>query len=254
MIHSLRRWLLLMGAVLVIMSGCTVKDEESIQVRPDNSWVVIMDLEKYPEGYTDIITDNASAKRMKEMFLKMGVADDHIRMVLDEMQRSDVLDSLEWIKENADKNDVVFFYVSAHGRWLAREVMWEAFVSEEWLALDVSNKVLMIDSCNSGKFVNGFEDTPEAGMAFAVASSDEISWIGLEEEGLPIVGTVWAKYFTESVFDERADTNGDKLITMEEALNRATPQVHKYMREEVFVVEDFLKMYQVLPKSLKFSA
>lgn len=244
MTHLINKWLLmLILAVPIIMSGCSSKGGDVIRVGPDKTWVVIMELEEYPDGYTDLITDFESARRMESMFLKMGVESDHMRIVLDQMDRSDVLDSLEWLDGNADKDDVVFFYVAAHGQWLAREVMWEAFISEEWLDLDIRNKVLMIDSCLSGKFIKGYDENPEAGMAIASVASNELGWAGLEEEGLPIIGSVWTHYFTESVLDEKADLNGDKLITMEEALNYADPQVTAYMRDEVFAVEEFLKMY-----------
>lgn len=242
--HSLKNWLMLfIGAMLILMAGCTAKGDETVRVGPDNTWVVIMDKETYPEGFTDTVTDFVSAKRMQDMFAKIGVKDDNMRVVLDQVDRSDILDSLEWLSENADKDDVVFFYVTAHGEWLIREVMWEAFIAEEWLDLNIENKVLMVDACRSGKFVKGFDENPDSGMSFSVVSSNEIAWIGLEEEGLPIVGTVWAKYFTDSVFDKNADANGDKLITMEEAIEYTNPRVSKYMKEEVFAVDEFLNMY-----------
>lgn len=235
-----------LGAVLAIGSGCAAQDDETVRVRPDKSWAVIMEMSDYPDGYGDTITDFASARRMKDAFMRMGIADDHIRMVLNQMQLSDVQDSLEWLSENVKEDDVVFFYVTAHGGWLEREVKWETFVSPKWLELNVQNKVLMVDSCKAEKFIDEFAEVPEAGMVFSVTQVDELSWKGLEEEGLPVIGSVWSNFFVESVFDEMADVNGDKLITMEEALNHANPQINEYMRDEVFAVEEYLEMYHDL--------
>ena len=238
--------LLLLSASLIVMTGCGEIDDDTVRIKRNNTWVVIMEMGDYPDGYQDTITDFASAKRMQKMFMKMGVEDDHMRVVLNEMQSSDVQDSLKWLGENADKDDLVFFYVTAHGGWLEREVQWEKFVSPEWLELDVRDKVLMVDSCDAGRFIEDFAEVPEAGMAFSVTSADELSWKGLEEEGLPIIGSVWSHYFVETVFDETADANGDKMITMEEALSHTDLQVNEYMRNEVFAVEEFLKMYHDL--------
>lgn len=232
---------------VLILSACTVasktKGEQYTDLKPSKTWVVLMEMNEFPEGFSDLPVDYINSKRMKDMFIKLGVEENHILVKQDDMSLEAVKDSISWLGENSQKDDVVFFYIATHGSWLRKKLSWNTLIAPKWKELDRSNKVLIVDSCSAGEFIKSFENDEASGISIAAASADEIGWWGTEDEGLPIIGSIWVKYFTEAVFEKEADSDDDGMITIDEAFEYTTPQLQNYMKEEVFAVDEFLKTW-----------
>jgi hypothetical protein len=77
----------------------------------------------------------------------------------------------------------------------------------------------------------------------SACSGTEYAWAGLEEEGLPILGSVWGHFLTNALTNSSADYNNDGWISAEEAFEHALPLTQGYMDNYVFGVQEFLEMY-----------
>ncbi|SHK12059.1 caspase family protein [Paramaledivibacter caminithermalis] len=230
----------------MILTSCTTASktqEHYTDIKPAKTWVVLMEMNQFPQGFTDIPVDYINSERMKDMFVKLGVEEDHILVKKDDMSLEAVKDSISWLDENSQQDDLVFFYIATHGSWLREKLNWNKLLAPKWKALDRDNKILIVDSCNAAEFIEPFKNEKASGISIAAAGADELGWWGVEEEGLPIIGSIWLNYFTQAVFNKEADSNDDKLITIDEAFEYTTPQVQKYMKEEVFTVAEFVKVW-----------
>lgn len=231
----------------LILTSCTTapttEEEKYTSLEPANTWIVLMEMNDFPEGFSDLSVDYINSKRMKDMFMELGVEENHILVKQDDMSLEAVKDSIGWLDENSKEDDVVFLYIATHGSWLREKLSWNTLLAPKWKGLNRNNKVLIVDSCSAGEFIKPFKNDETSGISIATASADEIGWWGVEEEGLPIIGSIWVKYFTEAVFESEADSNDDGMITIDEALEYSTPQLQKYMKEEVFAIDEFLKTW-----------
>ena len=98
-----------------------------------------------------------------------------------------------------------------------------------------------MDSCQAGKFTKQLK--ARAGLAIAAVDEGEYGWAGLEEEGLPIIGSVFTYYFAGAFADLAADSNGDGQVSVQEAALAAEAKQREYMHEVVFSVPMFLDDY-----------
>jgi hypothetical protein len=63
---------------------------------------------------------------------------------------------------------------------------------------------------------------------------DEYGWVGIPEEGDPIVGSPFLYYLVPAFGDDAADANGDDVVSVEEAFAAAVPPTQAYYRDVVF--------------------
>lgn len=232
----------------LFLSSCTTVsktvDENYAILEPAKTWVVLMEMNDFPDGFSDLPIDFLNTKQMKDMFTKLGVEEKNILIKKDDMSINSVKDSIAWINENSKENDTVFFYIASHGSWLRNKLAWNTLVLPQWKKLEGRKKILFVDSCNAGEFIRNQKNDETSGISIGAVSADELCWWGVEEEGLPIIGSIWVKYFTEAVFNEEADLDANGMITINEAFEYSSPQVQKYMKEEVFAVREFLESYR----------
>ena len=230
---------------LITLSGCSKPVEiQGEVIDPDNTFVVLMEMNEFPEGYSDLPVDFINSNQLHEMFLSLNIKEENILVKQDELSLSDLMDSFEWIDQSTNEDSTVFFYVAAHGTYIRKDLAWNALVPKKWNALAPKNKILILDCCMAGEFIEPFLDEPSSGITYGVTSADELGWWGVEEEGLPIIGSIWVHYFVESVFNPDADVNEDGNISFTEAANFSNPLIQEYMADEVFAVDEFLSGYQ----------
>jgi len=120
---------------------------------------------------------------------------------------------------------------------------WNDWFPLEWEKLNTSKKILIVDTCHAEEFIDPIRNDPSPHISLACCSADEVSWAGLEEEGLPIIGSVWNCYFTNALCNASADLDFNGFVSIEEAFNFSTPLVQRYMNETVFAVPEFLESY-----------
>ena len=217
--------------------------DESSETNPVEGWAVLAAKDDYSDvGMTDMLVDYIDNTRLLEALEKSGWNPNHIHEVR-EFNRESLQTELDWLEEVADENDLVFLYVTSHGKYLSDIVLWGEFFPEQWEEIASQRRVLVVDSCSAGKFTKPVTGDPNPYLSIAAVDSDEFGWKGLEEEGLPIVGGVFTYYFAQALTNPDTDDNGDGFISVQEAVLLAEEQQRAYMHEVVFAVPEFVEMY-----------
>jgi len=163
-----------------------------------------------------------------------------------EFDRESLTAELDWLAENADRDDLVFVYVAAHGSYLRNVLGWSDFFGREWEQIPSQQQILLIDACQAEEFTDAVANDSESYLSVAAVARDEYGWSGLEEEGLPIIGGVFTHYFALAFQDPEADTDGDGQISTQEAALMAEAHQRTYMHEVVFAVPKFVEDYHTI--------
>lgn len=210
---------------------------------PVEVYAVLAAKDSYSDvGMTNMLVDYIDLKRVRDALTSLGWDLEQIHF-LKGFGRADLQAELDWLEENADQNDLVFFYVTAHGTYLRINIDWDEFFADEWAQIPSHNRVLVVDSCSAAEFTNPINADPNPHLSIAAVDADEYGWKGLEEEGLPIVGGIFTFYFAEALAEMKADVNGDGMVSIQEAALAAEEKQRTYMHEIVFGVPEFVEMY-----------
>jgi hypothetical protein len=197
----------------------------------------------FPEGWSDLPVEFINSKRLQTTLINLGWQSDHIYVVNDNLTISAVQEAVEWLVNNTDTDDIALLYIFTHGNWMRNVLLWNSWFPDEWNQLNTENRVLLIDTCFAEEFLEPIKHDLDPHISLGCCSADEVSWAGLEEEGLPIIGSVWNYYFVDALCNSSADLDENGLISIEEAFNFSTPLVQRYMNETVFAVPEFLESY-----------
>lgn len=193
----------------------------------------------------DMLVDYIDIARMRQVLEKSGWNPEQIHD-LREFDRETLQAELDWLEENADKNDIVILYITSHGSYLSDELSWREFFADEWVQINSQRRLLIVDTCNAANFTNAVASDTRPHLSVAAVAGNEYGWKGLEEEGLPIIGGVFTYYFVEALENPDADTNSDGLVSVQEAALMAEGKQRAYMHEVVLVVPEFVAMYHAL--------
>jgi len=204
---------------------------------------VLLEMNEFPEGWSDLPVEFINSERMQTALLSLGWQSDHVYIVQDNLTIPVVQEAIEWLANNTDSDDIALLYIFTHGMWMRNVLLWNDWFPVEWEKLDTSKKILMVDTCSAEEFINPIKNDPSSHISLACCSADEVAWAGLEEEGLPIIGSVWNYYFTNALCNSSADLDSNGFVSIEEAFNFSTPLVQQYMNETVFAVPEFLESY-----------
>ena len=219
-----------------------------VKTTPNSSvdgWAVLLEMNEFPEGWTDMPFDFINSERMQTVLLRLGWQNDHIYIVNGNLTISVVQEAVEWLVNNTDCDDIALLYILTSGRWMRNILLWNDWFPIEWERL-TSRKVLMVDTCGAEQFIEPIRNDSSPHISLAHCSAYEVGWAGIEEEGLPIIGSVWNYYFSNALLNSSADFDRNGLVSIEEAFNFSTPLMQEYMNENVFAVPEFLQMYHDL--------
>ena len=207
-------------------------------------WAVLAEKDDYSDvEMNDLPVDYANLTLLSERLRGFGWQESHIREA-PEFDQEDLRQALDWLASNADEDDLVFFYVAAHGSYLREVVGWSEFFPAEWAEVPSQRRVLVVDACRAGLLIDAVRGDPRPHLSIAAVGADEYGWSGLPEEGLPIIGGVFTHYFAAAFDDSAADADSDGAISVQEAARRAEGQQRTYMHDVVFAVPEFLAMYR----------
>lgn len=233
----------LLIVILVLAIGCN-KSELSAD-NPVDGWAVLAEKDDY-NMRTDLSVDYINISRMRQALEKSGWNPEQIHDV-HEFDRDTLQTELDWLEENADENDIVILYVSAHGDYLLSEwVFSRKLFASEWAQIPSHRRLLVIDSCNAARDTSAVASDPSPHLSIAAVAASELGWAGLEEEGLPIIGGVFTHYFTDALDNPDADADGDGLVSVQEAAMMAEGEQRAYLHDVVLVVPEFVEMYHDL--------
>ena len=244
--HAFVRLLLsiLLTLALVCLASCVPGG--SARAASDgvvNGWAILAEKDDYSDvEMTDLPVGYINITQLRQQLLDAGWQESHIHE-LREFDREALQDDLGWLAENADQDDIVFLYVSAHGKYLREVVTWDEFFAADWEQIPSHRRLLVIDSCQAANYIGAVSGDPAPYLSIAAVAGDEYGWSGLEEEGLPIIGGVFTHYFAAAFDDPNADTDSDGFVSVQEAARMAEGQQRTYMRDVVFAVPEFLEGY-----------
>ena len=233
----IRRHGITLSIILTLMAALVT----GIQCNPVEGWAVLMEINDFPEGYSDLPVDFVDIQRMQNMLTQYGWQENHMMIRKDEVTPETVKEGLDFLKKNADNNDIALFYIGSHGGYIRSVLKWNEIFPPLWDEIPSEKKLLLVDSCYAASFL------PESKNFIGIASvsPDESGWAGLPEEGLPLIGFVFTYYFCESM-------KGD--LSVEEGFAEAVPQVRAYMKDvvypqfkDVYPPEQFLNLYDPNP-------
>lgn len=209
-----------------------------------SAWAVILEMNNFPEGWSSFPSMNfTNTKMIVEALLNLGWQNDHFYIKHDNITIEDVREAVEWLAYKARFGDIALLYIFTHGSWMRKVLYWNDWFSSYWQKVNTPRRILMIDTCSAGEFIEPILKDPIPHISLAHCLKDEVAWAGIPEEGLPIVGSVWNYYFCHALHDPTADLDNDSFVSVEEAFNFSTPLVQQYMNETVFAVPEFLEMY-----------
>jgi hypothetical protein len=232
---------ILLVIILVLVAGC-----EKIELSLDNpvdGWAVLAEKDEYEALYKpDMLVDYIDITRMRQALENSGWKSDHIHS-LREFNRQTLQAELDWLEENADENDVVLMYITAHGYYLRDGLRWRDFFAGQWEQISSQRRVLVVDSSFASLFTNAMANDASSYITVAAVDKNEHSWKGIEEEGLPIIGGVFTYYFTAALDDPNTDTNDDGMISVQEAALMAEKQQRTYFHSVILVVTEFVDMF-----------
>lgn len=232
---------ILLAIVLVILASC-----QAIGPGPENpveGWAVLAERDQYEPLYKpDLPVDFIDITRMRQALESSGWKSDHIHSMRDFTSQT-LQAELDWLEDNADSNDVVLMYVTAHGYYLRDRIGWRHFFAAQWEQIRSQRRVLVVDSSFAALFTGAVASDPSPHISVAAVDIDEQSWKGLEEEGLPIIGGVFTYYFAAALNDPSADANNDGLVSVQEAAANAEEQQRTYFHEVIFVVPEFVDQF-----------
>jgi len=208
-----------------------------------DGWAVLLEMNDFPEGWSDLPVDFINSERLHTSLTSLGWQDDHIRIINGNLAISIVQEAVEWLINNTSTDDVALLYIFTHGTWMRNVLLWNDWFPDAWKQLKTSKRILLIDTCSAGEFLEPIESDPYPHISIGCCSTDEVGWAGIAEEMLPIIGSVWNYYFTNALCNSSADLDENGLVSIEEAFNFSTPLVQGYMNETVFAVPEFLESY-----------
>jgi hypothetical protein len=207
-------------------------------------WAVLADKNDYSDvGMTDLPLDYINLERIRQVLLDAGWKNSQILELL-EFDQTNLREALDWLSEQADEDDLVFVYISSHGLYLHQNLHWGNFFPQDWRRIKSQKRVLILQACRAGAFTADLRSDPDPYLSIGAVGKDEDGWAGSEEEGLPIIGSVFTFYFTSAFDDPKADSDGDGVVCLQEAALYAEEHQRNYMHEVVFEVPEFLEMFK----------
>ena len=207
-------------------------------------WALVVGVGKYAENpEQDRPLMVVEAKDFKDLLLQTSWwSEDHIKILTaEEATRGNILEGLRWLINRASSDDVVLVYLSTHGNHLPFDILpkdeedgedemlvsyWgfaynTSFIDDDQINIMLnqlkSNQVcLIVDSCYAGGFNDHYKllkSSPEQQRVILMGScEDEVSYSG-----------GFAPYLIDG-FRGYADSNGDGIVTAEEAFTYAQPR------------------------------
>jgi hypothetical protein len=229
--------------ITIVVAISYVPSVSAIETSQDtrDGWAAIMEINYYPEGWTDIPTNYNDTHRWVDTLETLGWQESHILIVNEAFDLAQVVEAIQFLIDNTDENDIALLFMAAHGMWLNNTIAQNDTFVDTWEEIPSPNKLLCIDSCLAGRFTELVADDPNPEIAISAVGANEYSWAGVEEEGLPIIGSVWNYFFTNALLNISADTDANGDVSIEEAYGFAYPLTRAYYEDIVYPYSPELK-------------
>jgi hypothetical protein len=231
---------ILLFLLSVLMTACAAKPTTENTI---DGWAILVEKDFYGgDGTEDFSGDYINITRMRRVLEDAGWNPEHIHD-LREFDRETLQAELDWLEDNADEDDIAILYISSHAEYLGGPASWFTSLADEWEQNPSQRKLLIISTCKAARFTNSVADDPSPHLSIAAVAENELGWYGNEEEGLPIIGSVFTYYFTDALQNPDADADQNGLVSVQEAVLMAEEQQRAYMHDVVLTVPEFLNLF-----------
>ncbi len=202
---------------------------------PADRWALIVGVTNYRGSVKDTVGGAADARLVRDVLLRNGWRSDRIRILTDDRATGRaVAEGLSWLQRNSSSKSFSFFHYSGHVKQKnGREYYWP--VDNGFIADDDAARVLKamrgtawtsISGCEAG----GFDEGISSARHLFTASSD-VTEKSYENRGTGY--SVWSgMLFDEGLRDKAADRDGDRKVSVQEALQYAAPRARTYTRNQ----------------------
>jgi hypothetical protein len=201
---------------------------------PREGWAVLLEMDDYPGTGSDLPTGFSDLQKWQSTLATLGWQTHHIQVYQDSITQSVGEVALNFLTQNADANDVVIFYIFAHGSWILNDMDWTEWFPSLWQSLASQEKLLVVSACGSEAIINPVKTDPAGHVHLASSRIGEYSWAGLPEERLPILGDIFNHFLTNALVNSSADVDTDGEVVVEEAFALAVPLTREYISSVVF--------------------
>jgi len=153
-----------------------------------------------------------------------------------------ILESIDWIGNQSDSNDIVFFAVCTHGfsfqdsrgivSWYNELVSIEE-LNEKFNRIEAQGTCLLFDCCHSGEFVKKHPlktHTLEAENRVVLMSTwrNGVGIAGWLDDNNGTLTSISLRNTIGEAFDKHIDYNGDSICSVEEAFQYAQKVIFPY--------------------------
>jgi len=200
-------------------------------------WAVIIGISDYAGDENDLeYCDDDAWDFYNALVNEYGWLSDHIVILIDDhATRANILDAINWMRENEGPGDEVVFFYSGHGTVstsdadgdperkdeciIPWEIEWEYFIWDgdlrnEFSDFESTRILFYFDSCYSG----GMTDLAGDGRLICMACKEtQFSWEMSEYEN----GQFTYYFVDQGMLAGKADANNDGVVTCEEAFDYA---------------------------------
>ncbi len=212
-----------------------------------NKWAVIIGIANYRGWKNDLWNPDEDAKEMYWVLInKYGFPRENIIILLNRRAKARrIIAAINWLKGKENSGSTVVFFYSGHGARVEDGRGWDSDVESDGydegiVSFDMygisdgmlkelfsdfeSTKIALIFSCcHAGGMIDSYGDDLQAsGRVIATAcKADQYGW-----DMKYLKNTLFAYYFVdEGMIDGKADSNGDGVVSVEEAFWYAKPLV-----------------------------
>jgi hypothetical protein len=204
-----------------------------------NYWALLIGINDYSGSTKDNVGSYQDAYNLRKYLLSLHWHADHITLLSNsKATASMVIQSMRWLASKTDSGSTVVFFYAGHerpghttadgdsesmdvGLWASdNKTVWDGTIGKELGKVRARHMWIAISSCRAG----GFSDSGMVKSGRILTFSSPQSELSYEDPQAH--ATVFGWYVINSAMQSGAgDTNGDGVVTVEEAYRYARPQV-----------------------------
>jgi len=219
-------------------------------------WAVLIGISDYEGTENDLWNPHKDALNMNEtLVIKYGFPKENIKILLDgSATMNAILAAIDWLSGVEDSSDdIVVFLFSGHGyrvseldwswrnadgdresdrrdEFIVSHDLWayaDGFLARKFAAFDSDNLFLWFGSCYSGGMNDIYKASGFSGVICAACKENQYGLDIFEFDN-----TLFGEFYIDrGMIQGLADTDGDGVITVEEAFYYAAPLVAAWARE-----------------------
>jgi len=219
-----------------------------------NKWAVVIGISKYAYPSANLYNPDKDAKEMVKVLKSLyGFADENIKLLTNKDATADnIVASITWLVDNENETSIVVFFYCGHGgqvdetetakygypidpeadgmdEYIVTYDMYgipDDYLKDKFSAIESTQFFLWFGSCHSGGMspdLNG-----DGRVIVAACEEPEVAW-----DYLLLHNTLFGYYYIDQgMLHKLGDTNGDGIVTVEEAFDYAAPLVTEQETEQ----------------------